>query len=540
MGVDSYLELFTTFYGWTISNLIFSILVDTGLVFIPLIVTVIAVWQEAHVDGTENGGPEWAIRKLEVELIASLFVMSVAFVPSPFTTLDRLTLTYRPTASSINPSPPTVNTAGSGTSYDSAFNVTSNVPVPLWWYMTMGLSSGVNNAVRAGIANDYIGLREAENAARFATLENPDLRLETQRFIAECYHTALSLYRSAPPSAIATAIAADPIYAGDLNWIGSRTLREDPNLYAAVRAKIAVDGFANDPSGDDMESAPGETTSVPNCKRWWEDPTIGLRQKLVSSSGTGFQRAVDYVWGVIRAAPASGGVTLDLVQDKVLAEAVWRTHSNYMSTSQVLGEAGQPDFFSANPSELKRAFGEIGGTIGLVKTTTEATLSYYPVAQFMTMAQPLILMAIYIFLPLAVVFSRFSLKVMLLGALAIFTVKFWAAMFTIAHMIDQRLIVAMYPEAVANGSTIPATVSASVMMLREFFTNGVDGGAKRMVLNILTMSLFFLLPVIWSSMMAWAGFAIGKAFDAALSRNDAAGKQAGSVGLSVATPLLRR
>ena len=51
MGLDSYLELFTTVYGWTIANLIYGILLDTGIVFIPLIVTIVAVWMEAHENG---------------------------------------------------------------------------------------------------------------------------------------------------------------------------------------------------------------------------------------------------------------------------------------------------------------------------------------------------------------------------------------------------------------------------------------------------------------------------------------------------------
>ena len=72
MGMDSYLELFTTVYGWTIANLIYSILLDTGIVFIPLIVTIVAGWMEAHIEGPEEGAVEWAIRKMEVELMTAL------------------------------------------------------------------------------------------------------------------------------------------------------------------------------------------------------------------------------------------------------------------------------------------------------------------------------------------------------------------------------------------------------------------------------------------------------------------------------------
>ena len=83
------------------------------------------------------------------------------------------------------------------------------------------------------------------------------------------------------------------------------------------------------------------------------------------------------------------------------------------------------------------------------------------------------------------------------GALAIFTVKFWAAMWTVARFIDERLVAAMYGD--------------NTILLREYVTNGLDGGAKRVILNVLTLGLFIALPMVWSGMMAWIGIRVGSA-----------------------------
>ena len=215
MGMDSYLELFTTVYGWTIANLLYSILLDTGIVFIPLIITIVTVWLEAHVEGPEEGAVERMIRRMEVELYTALFVISVCFVPTPFTTLDKAYLTFKPDSTVVNPTPATVTGANSGSTFDAAFGAGTGaagagVPVPLWWYTVMGLSSGVNSAVRAGVSNNFLGLRQAEELARLATIEDPALRGEAQMFRNQCFVPAHAKFHSPDTPHSAIAAAFDP------------------------------------------------------------------------------------------------------------------------------------------------------------------------------------------------------------------------------------------------------------------------------------------------------------------------------------------
>jgi len=465
------------------------------------------------VDGTENGGPEWAVRKMEVQLGTALFVMAFCFVPTSLTSLDRAHLTYTPNGDVLNTHPISVTGDATGTTYDSAFGSSAGgVPIPAWWYTVMGLSSGVNAAVRAGVGNNFLGLRQAEEMAHLATIENPALRGEAQAFRNQCFVPAHAKFHNpaTTSSIIANAIFNHPLYGEDeTEWIGSKVFLDDPDYYASIRSQQSVAGFAMDFSNDDADAVPSSAgDSMPNCKRWWTEPGIGLRARLLDQSGTRLQKAGDYAWGFITAAGSGlyhgpANMNLDYVKDQILKQALWRSQSNFTQTSDVLG--------GSNASRWQLP--ELLSGIGIIDKSAEASFSYYPIIQFMTLTQPLILAGLYIFLPLVVVFSCFNISFMMYGAIAVFTVKFWAAMWTIARYFDERLVVAMYGD--------------NTILVREYLTNGLDGGAKRAILNVVTLSLFAGLPIIWSGMMAWIGFRVGVAVQDAIQSAHSAGSNAG-------------
>jgi hypothetical protein len=60
--------------------------------------------------------------------------------------------------------------------------------------------------------------------------------------------------------------------------------------------------------------------------------------------------------------------------------------------------------------------------------------------------------------------------------------------------VDQNLILSMYPD---------------VNVFLQTFANPGEHDAKRMLLNMITTSLYLGLPLLWSGMMAWAGVNVG-------------------------------
>ena len=82
--------------------------------------------------------------------------------------------------------------------------------------------------------------------------------------------------------------------------------------------------------------------------------------------------------------------------------------------------------------------------------------------------------------------------------MAIFTIKFWTVIWYLAMWVDQNLILSMYPD---------------VNIFLQLFANPGEHDAKRMLLNMITTSLYLGLPLLWSGMMAWAGVNVGRAIN---------------------------
>ena len=163
MQLDSYLEIFTTMYGWAFANIFGEIIVGTGLVILPFAVIIFNGWREAREQGMQHAGVLALIERVSTQLIIALFVMSVCFATTPLTSLSNVNLTYSPPTTVFEPSP--VNgsrNGGTGSGYDQAMRDASDgsmsntgnlAYVPPWWYTVMAISSGVNNAFRNGLRN---------------------------------------------------------------------------------------------------------------------------------------------------------------------------------------------------------------------------------------------------------------------------------------------------------------------------------------------------------------------------------------------------
>ena len=140
------------------------------------------------------------------------------------------------------------------------------------------------------------------------------------------------------------------------------------------------------------------------------------------------------------------------------------------------------------------------------------------------MVQAFVLMAIYAFLPALLVFSGFRMMPVLTASLAIFTVKFWTVLWYLALWVDQNLILSMYPD---------------VNTFLQIFANPGEHDIKRLLLNMITTSLYLGLPFLWSGMMAWAGLQVGRSLASAtaplMQRGEDAGTRGGAIGKAVAT-----
>ena len=237
MQLDSYLEIFTTMYGWAFANIIGEIITGTGLVILPFAILIFQGWREAKEQGLHAAGVLPLLERIQTRLVIALFVMSVCFATTPITSLHNSNLAHTPQATPTEPTPTTgTRDGGTGSGFDQAMRDASDgsmsdagnlAYVPAWWYTVMAVSSGINNAVRGGILNSGSEIRMVEDMARNATIEDPQLLSVIQRFYSECFIPARSRYLAmnkadiSPTGQALLAPTNNDYGPTDVDWMGS-------------------------------------------------------------------------------------------------------------------------------------------------------------------------------------------------------------------------------------------------------------------------------------------------------------------------------
>jgi len=74
----------------------------------------------------------------------------------------------------------------------------------------------------------------------------------------------------------------------------------------------------------------------------------------------------------------------------------------------------------------------------------------------------------------------------------------------------------------------------------QIFSNPGEHDVKRMLLNMITTSLYLGLPLLWSGMMAWAGLHIGRSIEVATNPLRGPAQDAGQRGADMGKSVVQR
>ena len=517
MSVDSYLELFTTLYGWSFYHVLWDALVATGIVYLPFLGIVIDHWREPAERGELSVAAPSSLRRLEIDLFLALMVVILAGQPATLTPLNASTLSYIPPPTLNNPSPTTATPRASQSTFGATGFTGSpgTVNLPVWWYGVLSTSSGLNHAIVAGLPS-ATNLRAIEQQARLATIADPRLRQETSQFFSECFVPARSKFQQVSPNSAAIAKALADDGSSDPEWLGSHVYRSTPGYYDALRSGTSVTGWPYDARRDtEYDPAAPPTSGRPTCKQWWEDPTLGLQQKLITEADAtsgGLSGLIVAVAPRLASESQRDAVAKTVINN---APPVWSSNDLVANNTGSTGAVG-------SVANLAKGGLAVGGT---ALASAFLSVSMTVMLQALPMIQALVLLGIYALLPLVVVLSRYSLSVLVTGALAIFTVKFWSVLWYLAMWVDQNLIQSMYPDT---------------NVFLQIFTNPGEHDAKRLLLNMLTSALYLGLPILWSGMMGWVGFHLGRTIDMASGEISRPAVDAGRHGAGIASQIITR
>ncbi len=516
MSVDSYLELFTALFGWTFYGIVWDVLVTTGIVYLPFLGILIDNWREPAEGGEFGHASGLSLRRMEIEMFMALLVVMLAGQPGPFTPLNAGTLSYTPVPTLTDPTPVTATVATPQSTFGSNgfTGSAASVNVPAWWYSVMALSSGINHAIVEGLPS-VADLRTYEQQAQLATIADPRLRQEVSDFFSQCYIPARSRYQAQRPDTAAVSSILLVYGADDPDWMGSHVYRDLSGYYNSLRPNRPVSGWPYSSVRDtEYDSAAPPTWGRPFCKQWWEAGGIGVRAKLVreaDATSAGFSSLV------VTLAPT---LASEKQQDAV-ARTVLNNAPPTWSSNELVAEHNAGSGLVNTAGSLVKG-GLASG--GVVTASALFSVAMTAVLQTLPMVQAILLLGVYALLPLVVVLSRYSLSMMVVGAMAIFTIKFWTVLWYLAMWVDQNLLLSMYPD---------------VNVFLQIFANPGEHDAKRLLLNMVTTSLYLGLPLLWSGMMAWAGMSVGRSIAAATSPlarpGDESGRQGGGIGKMVVT-----
>ena len=521
MSVDSYLELFTTLFGWAFYGVLWDVLVGTGIVYLPFLGILIDNWREPAEGGEFGTVTGLSLRRMEIELFIALLVVVLAGQPAALTPLNAGTLSYAPQPTLTDPTPATATVAAPQSTYGAAGFTGSpaTVNIPVWWYAVLAMSSGFNHAVVEGLpaASD---LRTYEQQARLATIADPRLRQEASDFFSECYVPARSKYQAERPATAAVAGILATYGDDDPDWMGSHVYRDTAGYYDTLRPSKQIPGLGLQP-GPRYRVRPGLAADLGQAHL---QGVVGRRRP--GSAREADQRGGRDLGRILRAGRRRGADPGERTAGRcrgphraqqraaVLVEqrAGRRQHGQHR-----LARHGREH--RQGRTRHRRSDHRLGALLGDDDRGAAGA----------AMVQALMLLGIYALLPMIVVLSRYSLSMMVVGAMAIFTIKFWSVLWYLAMWVDQNLILSMYPD---------------VNVFLQIFANPGEHDAKRMLLNMITTSLYLGLPLLWSGMMAWAGVNVGRSIDnatAPLARPaDDAGRQGGAIGKAAVSKGLRR
>ena len=488
MAVDSTLELYTTLFGWFFYNSIWDLLVATGIVFLPFVGLLLDTVTRAYAGEDAEEAGNTTLRILEVEFFVAFFVILIAAVPA--TPLNAVDLSFTPRAIIGSTAQPVQTVDSNPTTYGGglSFNeLPESVNVPVFWFAVMSFSSGFTRAVMEDVP-PTLDFRTYVDELRDSRIDNPQLQNELNDFFRDCFTEARSKYLQERPSSPAITTILNRYGPSDPDWIGSHLYLEIPGYYNQLRSDSIREGFPWSALRDiEWDATNNPVYGKPFCTEWWDRIQQDILSELDDIDLTA--AAAEPGWDPVQRRDA-------IIQTALLnSPPRWTTRGYDFAYGNLVGVSNsEPGIVASVQNATQQGL----ATYGLGKTSVSFAAYLRVFLEGAPMIQALVLMGLYALLPFFILISRYKLSLLIIGAMILFTVKFWTVLWFFAWWVDQNLIQAFYPDP------------GSITTLFSF-----DLTLKRIILNFLTGSLYFVLPLLMSVYLGLAGIRAAQQLDGA-------------------------
>lgn len=260
-----------------------------------------------------------------------------------------------------------------------------------------------------------------------------------------------------------------------------------------IRHVIVANGYANTGQG-----------GYPTCSEWWSQNKTGLKSRVLDTVNTTTMTRM--------AAAFKGMVSKEEYTEALIRRLVSPTSLSVSQNGRTYaGYGGNADF------TLDNAVNRMASVMGTSVGALGAFPAFDAMRQALPMVQALLLMAMYVLIPLVLVFGTYEYKTVVTLTFVTFGMHFLTFWWELARWLDSWLLEIMY------GSDSHSRWNVA----------GFQNSADDLIMNFVMGTMFLVLPAVWMGALSWAGVAIGGVINEALKSGShdskAAGGKAGGV-----------
>jgi len=491
MYVDSYLEMFTSLFGWMFYNNLWYVLKDSGLLLLPFIGIILDKIID-YKNGTEAGdAEELATKGVLTEILVACFI--IMFCGVPYMNFQANEVVFTPSAMDDT----FTQTSYNVNSLESTFGATDSfggypvsVNVPVFWWAVHNVSIGITHAVMAGMP-PTVDLRRYIESMKRVSVSDPELKKEIGDFKRDCFTKALSKYNLEKPNetgphvaniaALITAMGVEDPY-----WMGSNIYLSLPGYYSELRAEVPVDGFLYEPLRDREWAATDPNRPIngrPNCRHWWygNSTSDGLRRKIIAENS----------WIQVLSATVEAALSPYRRDELLVKVALFQTETTYAPRGYDFAYANTSYGNGGITNTLQNSSRQVLAGLGTAYERATNSVNVTLLLNATPIIQALLLMLVVVFIPFVLFLSKYSISAVLAVAWALFSFRFLTACWMLAWWLDQNIIAGMYPDT-GDFAKIPLNLNM------EMSTNE----ALLYMLNY----LYIVIPVIFTIVTGWAGY----------------------------------
>jgi hypothetical protein len=479
MLTNSYLEYFLTLLGWVINNGIWDILLGTGLFLVPLIFRVVGVWMKVREEGEDEGNKGLlSLPRIENTLYGAFFVILTCGIPLFNVSVSTLQYDTSRAKTCGTWTPKAPDDSGYASVVSSLGDKTASIP--LWWYLMHRLSKGVTQASVASIPCRP-DLRQMRFEVQHTRIRNKALAQELQDFTNDCYSVALYLWKQQDQGD-----TTDQDALSDIEWIGSKTFQA--RYYGSLQSKMPRSRFPWSESRDSGRPDTGRG-GYPTCSEWWNTADTGLKVRVMAQADPG-------MWLRLSAALKMIGASTTDYQEAVIRRLVSPESLTVSQGGHVYaGYGGNADFTLDNSAARVVSIG--GTALG----SLAAFPAFDAMRQALPMVQAVLLMAVYVLIPLILVFSAYEFKTVITLTFVVFALNFLTFWWELARWLDSWLLTALYSSDTHS----------------HFNLAGFQNSSDDLIMNLVMGTMFLILPTMWVSALSWAGISMGNTLSQMLS-----------------------